>query len=343
MTSATQHETVSVGSDRFCYEAMSAWQRLPAGWSLGEVAGVATDSRDRVFVFCRGEHPVIVFDREGNFLSSWGEGQFERPHGIFIGPDDSVYCTDDHGHAVRKYTPEGQLLLTLGTPGKPADTGVTRRDYRTIRRVGPPFNLPTNLALSPDGEMYVCDGYGNARIHKFSADGRLLFSWGEPGSGPGQFHVPHGVSVARDGTVYVSDRENSRIQLFAPDGRFLTEWTDVARACQIYIDANYTVFVAELGFLAGMPSGASHARSDSTGSRVSVFNHRGELQARWGGGSHPSAPGDFFAAHAICADSRGDLYVGEVAPGAGRADRPPASQQPPHDRHALQKFMRISR
>src|SRR5947209_2532895 len=114
--------------------------------------------------------------------------------------------------------------LTLGTSGRAADTGAVGHDFRTIRRIGPPFNLPTNLALAPGGELYVADGYGNARIHKFSADGRLLFSWGEPGSGRGQFHLPHGIAVGREGTVYVADRENSRIQLFSPAGDFLAEW-----------------------------------------------------------------------------------------------------------------------
>src|SRR4051794_38753720 len=105
------------------YEAYDRWAKLPDGWSWQEVAGVATDSRDRVFVFNRGDHPLIVFDRDGSFIASWGEGVFTRPHGITIGPDDSVYCTDDCGHTVRKFSPDGRLLMTLGTPGKLSDTG----------------------------------------------------------------------------------------------------------------------------------------------------------------------------------------------------------------------------
>ena len=143
------------------------------------------DSRGRVYLFNRGEHPVAIFDAEGNFLTSWGEGVFARPHGITIGPDDAVYCTDDLDHTVRKFTPDGELLLTLGTSGAPSNTGATSIDYRTIARPAGPFHFPTNLSLSPAGEMYVSDGYGNARIHKFAADGRLLLSWGEPGAGPG--------------------------------------------------------------------------------------------------------------------------------------------------------------
>src|SRR2546423_2599219 len=115
---------VIVGQGPFRYQALARWERLPPGWSFVEVAGVATDSRDRVYVFNRGEHPVIVFDRDGAFLTSWGEGLFTRAHGIFIGPDDAVYCTDDLDHTVRKFTPEGKLLLTLGTSGCPSDTGI---------------------------------------------------------------------------------------------------------------------------------------------------------------------------------------------------------------------------
>jgi len=162
----------------FGYKAVDEWAKLPSGWSWTEVAAVATDSGDRVYVFSRGEHPIVVFDREGTFLYSWGEGLFARPHGIAIGPDDSVYCTDDLGHAIRKFTPDGTLLLSLGASGTPSDTGATSMDYRTILRAGPPFHYPTNVAISTEGELYVSDGYGNARVHKFSPDGRLLLSWG---------------------------------------------------------------------------------------------------------------------------------------------------------------------
>jgi DNA-binding beta-propeller fold protein YncE len=320
--------------DRAGYRADASWARLPAGWTWTEVADVATDSRDRVFVFARGEHPVLVFDRDGAFLYGWGEGLFARPHGIWIGPDDAVYCTDDHDHTVRKFTPEGRLLLTLGTSGRPSDTGATSVDYRTIRRAGPPFHYPTNLALAPTGEMYVPDGYGNARVHKFAADGRLLFSWGEPGAGPGQFHLPHGVAVDEQGTVYVADRENSRIQLFDPQGGYLGQWTDVARPCQVFV-AGGLVYVAEVGFRAGMWPGTVAPTPDASGGRVSVFDAQGQLRKRWGGGDDPCAPGDFFAPHGICVDSHGDVYVAEVVMSAGgnRGVVPP-------DCHALQKFVR---
>jgi DNA-binding beta-propeller fold protein YncE len=322
--------------DRFGYEANDHWCRLPDGWSWNEVTAVAVGSADRVFVFNRGEHPVMIFDREGTYISAWGEGLFARPHGITIGPDDSVYCTDDLDHTVRKFTADGELLLTLGTSGKPSNTGATSVDFRTIIRHGGPFHYPTNLALSPGGELYVSDGYGNARVHKFAADGTLLFSWGRPGDGPGEFRVPHGIAVDDLGTVYVADRENSRIQLFSSDGVYLTEWRDVARPCQVCVvgdSESGKVYVAELGYRAGMWPGTEAPREDSPGGRVSIFDRRGKLLARWGGGHNPCAPGDFFAPHDIRVDSRGDIYVSEVVMSAGgnRGLVDPSC-------HSLQKF-----
>lgn len=319
----------------FSYEADDRWAKLPPGITWSEVAAVASNSQDQIYVFCRGEIPVLIFDLDGTLLNSWGKGLFVRPHGLTIGPDDSVYCTDDLGHVVHKFTPEGRLLMTLGTKSVPSDTGATSLDFRTIRQSGPPFHYPTNLAIAPNGELYVSDGYGNARVHKFSADGRLLFSWGEPGTGPGQFNIPHGIAVDRQETVYVADRENSRIQLFAPDGRYLSEWTDVARPTQVFIDRAGSVYVSELGYRAGMWPGISPPSSDATGGRVSVFNERGTITARWGGGENPCAPGDFFAPHDICLDSRGKIYVAEVTWSAG-GNRGLVAK----DCHALQKFTR---
>lgn len=306
----------SVGQGEFVYEADDSFVRLPDGMKIGEAVGVATDSRDRLFVFNRGgEQPVMVCDADGNFVEMWGAGQFVRPHGIFIGPDDSVYLTDDQDHTVRKFTPDGELLTALGTRGEASDTGVENSDYRTIKRPAPPFNLPTNLALAPDGTMYVSDGYGNCCVHKFSADGELLLSWGQAGNEPGQFQIPHGIGVDHSGRVVVADRENSRLQWFAPDGKFLEQWTDVARPCNVVFDDDDNVYVAELGWHAGTPD----PRPAETGGRVSIFSRDGSLLARWGGGKNPYVAGDFIAPHDIWLDSRGDLYVGEVTISAAAA------------------------
>ena len=316
------------------FEVCEGWGALPDGWRFVEVAGVATDSDDRVFVFNRGEHPVILFDRDGQFLGSWGENLFARAHGITIA-DGRVYCTDDLDHTVKIHSLEGRLLQTLGTSGHPSDTGAKSIDFRTIQHAGPPFHFPTNVAVAADGSLFIADGYGNARVHQFSSKGTHQASWGSPGYGPGEVPDPHGIAIAPDGTIVVADRENSRLQFFDPGGRFLREWTEIARPCQVIVDADEVVYVAELGYKAGMWPGTTAPSPDSTGGRVSIFAWDGRLLARWGGGLHPSAHGDFFAPHDLCLDSRGDLYVAEVMWSAG-GNRGVV----PADCHSLQKFVR---
>lgn len=310
------------------YQVVPGWDKLPAGWSYVEAAAVATDSRDRVYVFNRGEHPVIVYDRDGRFLTSWGEGVFTNAHGATVGPDDSVYLTDNYDHTVRKFTPEGKLLLTLGTKDAPSDTGWTQQSP-TVKRAAGPFNRQTNAAIAPNGDIYVADGYRNARVHRFSASGRLLASWGEPGSGPGQFNLPHGIAVDRQGRVYVADRENLRIQVFAVDGKYVTQWGGVNRPCSLFIDGDDNLFVAELGL-----HNVTVTDGRSPLARVSVFGLDGALRARWGGPDSCSA-GNFFAPHGIWADSNGDVYVAEVvmAMGGRRGLVSPTC-------HTIQKFVR---
>ena len=190
---------IIVGTGDFKYRIVEDWAKLPDGWSFKEVGAVGVDDRDNVYVFNRGEHPVMVFDRGGNFLRSWGEGQYPRAHGVHMGPDDSIYLTDDGGHFVRKCSLDGKVLLELGVPGKP-----------TPYMSGEPFHRCTHTALSPKGEIYVSDGYGNARVHKYSPDGKLLMSWGGPGTNPGEFNIVHNICTDADGWVYVADRENHR-------------------------------------------------------------------------------------------------------------------------------------
>ncbi len=305
--------TEMVGAGDYIYEACSTWHQMPESWTLTEAVGVAVDSQDRVFVFDRGPHPVLIFDSHGKFLNAWGEDQFVRPHGIWIAPDDTLYLTDDLDHTIHHYTPDGQRLRTLGTSGQASDTGVVNQDYRTIKRGAPPFNQPTNLVLAPTGEMFVTDGYGNARVHKFSAAGELLLSWGEPGTEPGQFNLPHGIALDSNGRVFVADRENSRIQIFSQEGEYLDEWPDIARPCELFFDDQDRAYVAEVGYHAGTPN----PRLDETGGRLSIFDSDGNLLARWGGGRDPYQPGDFIAPHDIWVDSTGSIYLGEVTNAAG--------------------------
>jgi len=296
------------GTGEYTYELVDGWAKLAEGESFLDVSGIAIDSHERVYVLNRSKHPVRVYDCEGNLLSSWGEGYFGRAHGCCIGPDDSIYCTDDTKHTVSKFTLEGKLLMMLGTKDKPSDTGYREvpdlfEKIASITRGGPPFNRPTGVALSSSGEIYVADGYGNARVHKFSPDGILLFSWGEPGPASAQFRLPHSIRVDKQDRVWVPDRENSRIQIFNASGEFLTQWTDLFRPTDIFIDDEDVVYVSELC------------------KRISIFTINGKLLSRWGNESHDVNDPLFVAPHAIAVDSRGDLYIGEVAMTYGKVDR----------------------
>lgn len=299
---------MSYGSGKYTYELTKEWAELPEGQSFLDICGLAIDGQDRVYILNRSDHPIMVFDRDGNLLSTWGEGHFNRAHGSCIGPDNSIYCTDDRYHLVSKFTLEGKLLMTLGTKNQPSDTGY--RDVpdlferiASITRGGPPFNRPTGVALSSSGELYVSDGYGNARVHKFSPEGALLFSWGEPGPAPGQFRLPHSVRVDKEDRVWICDRENSRIQIFDGRGEFLVQWTDIIRPTDVFIDEDGTVYVSELC------------------KRVSIFTIDGELLARWGNESHHVDDPLFIAPHDIAVDSKGDLYIGEVSFTQAKVDR----------------------
>jgi DNA-binding beta-propeller fold protein YncE len=321
------------GANKIEYEVIEGWEKLPEGWSFVEVAGVATDSADRVYAFNRGDHPVIVFDADGRFLDAWGEGIFTNAHGIYIGPDDRVYCVDNFDHTVRIFTTTGKLLQTLGEKDKPSDTGFVA-GKTPVQRAAGPFNRVTNVALSQVGDLYVADGYGNARVHKFDPAGNHAFSWGEPGSGPGEFNLPHAIAVDRYDRVYVADRENSRIQIFNLEGAYITEWNHVTRPDDLYIDAEDNLYVAELGERAGKGPNIEIPPHAPWG-QVSVLSLEGEVKSRFGD-DNPVLPGNFFAPHGIWADSKGDLYVSEVTySGGGRWGMVPL------DCHSLQKFMRV--
>jgi len=265
-----------------------------------------------VYLFTRGEAAVFVYERDGRFVRSWGEDAFsERAHGITVGPDGSIYCVDDADHSVRKFTPDGELRLTLGTRGRPSDTGYNGTAYATIARAGPPFNRPTNLAVAPSGDLYVTDGYGNARVHQFRPDGALVRSWGGPGGGRGEFRIPHGICVLGDGRVLVADRENDRIQLFDLDGRYLDEWLDVQRPTHLCVGPDGLIYVAELWWRRGQRSHRFGEITADRYGRVSALRADGTVVGRWGG-SAPGTPGGFTAPHGIAVDSRGDVYVAEV-------------------------------
>ncbi|MGE0799519.1 MAG: peptidyl-alpha-hydroxyglycine alpha-amidating lyase family protein [Lautropia sp.] len=319
---AADEVILSCGAYR--YRVETGWAQLPAGWQLGDVSSVAVDARDQVYVFSRGEHPVMVFDRDGGFVHAWGEGWFRRAHGIQVGHDGAIYLVDDHAHVVRKCSPDGRILLEIGTAGSAAP-------YMS----GTPFNRCTRTALSPQGDIYVADGYGNARVHKYAPNGTLLRSWGEPGCDPGQFQIVHDIACDADGFVYVADRENHRIQVFDGDGGFRTAWYGLHRPCGLTIAgraAAGAVAGMEAGTEASAAAGAAEPLTEpllyvteigpatpttrnipNLGPRLSIVGRGGRILARLGDVRAGPAAHQFIAPHGVAVDSRGDLYVGECA------------------------------
>lgn len=288
---------LKLGDGDYIYEELADWAKLPEGWSFKEVADVVVDSQDRVYVFNRGDHPMMVFEQDGSFVTSWGEELFVRPHGLTLGPDGNLYCVDDEAHCIRKCTLDGQVLATMGTPGKPSE-----------RQSGQPFNQPTKVAFDPKtGDIYVSDGYGNARVHKFSADGTHLFSWGEYGTGHGQFNLVHSICTDKDGRVYIADRESHRVQIFDDKGNYLEQWNNLHRPCGLHIEG-------ELAYIGQLPPHlAVNIDYPNLGACVSIHDLTGRRLAKLGDVIPGEEPGQFIAPHGLVVDSLGDIYVGEVS------------------------------
>jgi sugar lactone lactonase YvrE len=298
----------------FRYEVIDGWEKLPPGYVHGNVQGVRIDSQDCVYLVTRRDTRVIVYHRDGTFIRSWGEDIFTPSlHWIEIGPDDSVYISDSGDHTIRKFDREGKQLMVIGTPGLPSDTGYdNKKGLTSITHGGPPFNRPANVAIGINGDIYVTDGYGNSRIHRFSSDGTLIQSWGAPGIGPGQFMMPHGICVAPDGRILVGDRENDRIQIFTEDGKYLDQWTHVQRPTDIFIDQDGLVYVTSLRWNIGNHSYRNGTIRHNLPGHISIHDLNGSILWRCIN-EDGCAPGNFFVPHAACVDSHGDLYVGEVS------------------------------
>jgi DNA-binding beta-propeller fold protein YncE len=261
------------------YRVVPGWPKLPSTIKLGQVSAVATDSADCVYVFHRGKHPILVFDRDGTFLRSWGDDQVKTAHGLRIDPKGNVWVTDIGNHLVMKFDSGGKLLLTLGKKGEPGDSP----DH---------FDRPTDVAVAPGGEFYVADGYGNARVVKFSRDGTFLKQWGKKGTRAGEFNLPHAICLDGNGRVYVGDRENNRVQVFDGEGKFLTQWKESGAPFGLFL-------VKDRLFLA---DGRAHW--------VKVLDLHGKALGRWG--EKGAGAGQFRLPHMLCVDSQGAVYVAEV-------------------------------
>ena len=254
-TVAQINEEVNARADP--YSMNQSFFKLPDGRKIGSTAGIAHDRDDRsVWVFercgsnqCVGSDlaPILEFDAGGNLVKSFGAGMFVSPHGIHIDPEGNVWVTDGDGpdgedprrdgkgHQVFKFSPDGELLMTLGKAGVAGD-GLGE------------FNRPSAVLVAPSGEIFVGDGHGgesNARIMKFSEDGTFLKTWGKKGTGPGEFATPHAIAMDSSGRLFVGDRGNNRIQIFDQEGNFLKEWKQFSRPSGIYIDENDILYVTD--------------------------------------------------------------------------------------------------
>ena len=260
---------------------------MPKYWSFGPASDGAVNSHDEIYVYSRGDHPLTIWDPEGNLVSSWGEGTFSaNPHGIYIAPNDNVWLVDRDYHIATEHSPAGKLLRTLGEKLAPAPA------FR-----GGPFDQPTGLAIAPNGEIFVSDGYGGHRVHKFSAEGELLLSWGKEGTGPGEFTLLHNIWVDKNSRVFICDRELDRIQIFDDQGNFLEQWTDLQMPADLWVKDDI-VYVAEMG----------------SGSGVSIWTLDGTLITRWYSNEGPGK-GTLIMGHGICVDSQGSIYVTEIGGG----------------------------
>jgi DNA-binding beta-propeller fold protein YncE len=281
----------TVGTGKYTYSVIQDWAKLPAGETFAMVSAVATDAQDRVYAFQRKDPPIAVFDRDGKFLTSWGNGAFLFAHGIFIA-NDTVYLTDRDSSVCLMYTLDGKPIQMMGRHGVHSDTGCEKPGDLVPRAAGP-FNYPSELVPAPSGDLYVSDGYRNARVHRFTWDGQLKKSWGEPGkTAPGQFHLPHSLVVAHE-KVYVCDRENHRLQVFDLEGKFLELWTDIQRPMDISVDRDGMLVVSE-------------GSVNNSSARISILDTAGKVLSRF----DCRGPG-----HGSWVDSHGDIYVGLSNPG----------------------------
>ena len=308
------------GSGDFRYTFVEDWAKLPDGMSFQESPGVAVDSQDNVYVLTRGEHPIMVFDQGGNYIRSFGEGLFsDRTHGLYIAGDDAVLAADDGIHTIQKFNTEGDKLLEIG-----------ERDQPALKWSGQPFNRPTSAAIMPsNGDLYISDGYGNSRIHVYTGSGEYKFSWGSPGIDAGQFIRPHNIAVDDNDRVYVVDRECHRIQIFDPQGNFITMWNNIHRPDSMVLWKD-NIYVGELNGMGGVDD------APGLGHRVSIYDLDGNRICMFGAAEEGEGAGQFIAPHGIAVDSKGDVYVAEVSYTIrGR------HMDPPRELRSLSKYARV--
>jgi sugar lactone lactonase YvrE len=290
---------VIVGGGTHKYKVQEGWAKVPTHVTLGYTHGIVVDSQDNVYVFHTGKPSCMKFDKDGNYLSSWGE-EFVDAHGFYLnteGNEQYLYVTDTKLAFAAKYTLEGKQLLKLEVPDLP-NVYDAEHNYR-----------PTDICVAPNGDILVTDGYGQCWVHRYDALGNYINSWGGKGSEPGQMKCPHGISIDlrhEEPEIYIADRGNFRIQVFTLDGkhkRFVTD--DMDMPCSFYYDGD-EMFFPDL-----------HSRVTIFDRNDRLITHLGEDQQAYKQKGWPNLPLEYFvphkfsSPHGICVDSQHNVYVAE--------------------------------
>lgn len=284
------------------YVVDAKWPQRPEGMQWGHVPGMAVDAKDNVYIFTRAKQPVQVFDKAGKFVRSWGEG-IGMAHHIQIDRSGNIWVADVGHHVVQKYTPDGKLLQTLGTKGEAG------RDKSH-------FYMPTDMAIASNGDVYVADGYGNARIVHFDAKGAYVNEWGGAGHGhaPGQFSTPHAIAIDSKDRLYVADRNNVRIQVFNAKGKFLQEWRNLITPWGFHMTKNDELWVCgsspmqwrkEDSALGCPPKDQVFMKFDTSGKLLQLFTLPKGIDGL-------ERPGEVNWVHCIALDSAGNMYLGDI-------------------------------
>ncbi|MFN4258285.1 MAG: peptidyl-alpha-hydroxyglycine alpha-amidating lyase family protein [Gemmataceae bacterium] len=283
------------------YEVDVAWPKRPAEFLWGHMPGVAVDAKDNVWLYTRADPPIQVYDPKGNLVRSWGSGRLKSAHHLKIDHEGNVWITDIGRHVVEKYTPEGKPLLTIGTPDHPGcdDTHL---------------DMPTDIAVTKNGDVFVADGYGNARVVHFDKNGKYVKEWGKLGSKPGEFSIPHAIAVDSKGRLYVADRNNARVQVFDAEGKLLDIWNNLVVPWGFHMTPNDELWVCGSSPMQWRKEDSSLGCPPKD-QVFMKFNTDGKLLQLW---TVPKAidglerPGECNWVHAIAVDSKGNIYVGDI-------------------------------
>lgn len=287
------------------YEVDPSWPERPAGMPWGQMPGIAVDARDQVWLFTRTNPPIQVFTAEGKFLRAWGDGLLASAHHIKIDRDGNVWASDLGLHVVRKFTPEGKLLMTLGTPGEKGE------DESRL-------NKPTDMVLAPDGSIFVSDGYGNARVVHFDKDGKFVKSWGSLGTEPRQFSIPHAIAMDSKGRLYVADRNNVRVQVYSQGGELLDSWRDILVPWGFWVTGSDEIWICGSSPMQWRTDPAYPTAPLGCPPKDQLFmkfDTAGKLLQLWTvpkGEDGKERPGELNWVHAMAMDSKGNIYAGDI-------------------------------